>query len=172
MLLALCCGGQFSALLTSFALFEDSGRYEATYNDLILGREPEQASNRTEGLLGRNELMNVSATDSSRVLVYTSVRTYTFIRDVGQDGGHVLGPVAPLAANQDLGTLGHGVLDVLVSFSSWSGTPPQTAELTSSTLSACRMWMRGPWVLFHQLTVTMNDCEHELTRPRRSLVRP
>ena len=76
--------------------------------------------------------------------------TYAFIAHVREDRGHVFGSLSSFTPDEDLGSLRYGILYVLYPIS-MSCCPQKTAvERTSSTLSACRMWMRGPCVLERQ----------------------
>lgn len=51
---------------------------------------------------------------SSFFFWYRSKETYAFVVDIGEDGGDVLGTIASLATNKDLGALLDSILDVLM----------------------------------------------------------
>jgi hypothetical protein len=84
---------------------------EITYDNFLLGGETEQASDGTECLLGRDQLQTSAKVEGSS----NEHPTYAFVCDISEDSRHVLCPVASLATDQDLGSLGDSVLDVLIS---------------------------------------------------------
>jgi hypothetical protein len=88
---------------------DDFSSDEMTYDDLLLGLEPNQSSQGPESLLAVEELHS-SIQDTQ---LRNNLQTHTVGRDLGENRRVIHRPLSPLAADKDLGPLRDGVVDVL-----------------------------------------------------------